>query len=74
MSRPKKKPNYNSDNLMQQLLAEVSEDLYKKSCPLCGWEDVEILLPEEQFDIVGCKGNIYKMRYHCMREKCGYYW
>ena len=73
-----KVPEYLSVAEYEDMLERVSclnkKDLYKKSCPLCGWEDVEILLPEEQFDIVGCKGNTYKMRYHCMREKCGYYW
>lgn len=73
-----KVPEYLSVAEYEGMLERVSclnkKDLYKKSCPLCGWEDIEILSSERQFDIFGCKGNTYKMRYHCMREKCEYYW
>lgn len=73
-----KVPEYLSVTEYEDMLERVSclnkEDLYKKSCPLCGWEDIEVLSPDKQFDIIGCKGNTYKMQYHCMREKCEYYW
>lgn len=49
-------------------------DLYGKVCPVCGFENITVLSPEQQFNIVGCKGNVYTMKYHCNNDRCRYYW
>ena len=71
-------PEYSSvktdDDILKRISCVNKKDLYSKVCPICGCEDVVALSNEKQFDIVGCKGNIYKMKYHCNNDKCKYYW
>lgn len=64
----------NLEDILKQVSCVNKKDLYRKACPICGCEEVEVLSVENQFDIVGCKGNTYKMRYYCTRKTCEYYW
>lgn len=50
------------------------DKLYSHICPLCGYEHVQKLRDDEQFDIVGIKGNLYTMKWKCLDPKCEYYW
>ncbi len=55
-------------------LCDGKDSVYRKSCPACGCEKVRQLPVEEQFVIVGCKGNSYTMQNTCLNPECQYYW
>ncbi len=63
-----------SENILKQICCVNKKDLYNKICPICGCENVEVLSDKEQFNIIGCKGNTYIMRYHCKNVNCEYFW
>lgn len=48
--------------------------VYRKVCPACGCEKVRKLPIEQQFVIVGCRGNAYTMQNVCLNPECQYYW
>lgn len=50
------------------------ESLYRMSCPICGCEECRKLAEQEQFAIIGRKGNRYVMQYICLNPDCQYYW
>ena len=52
----------------------TKETLYTKICPACGCEEIRELLPNEQFTVIGCKGNQYTLRSLCLNPECQYYW
>ena len=52
----------------------TKETLYTKICPVCGCEEIRELLRDEQFTIIGCKGNQYTLRSLCLNPECQYYW
>lgn len=49
-------------------------ELYRMSCPACGCEECRKLAEQEQFAIIGRKGNQYIMQYICLNPDCQYYW
>ena len=50
------------------------ENLYRMICPSCGCEEYRKLEAEEQFTIIGQKGNRYIMQYVCLNPDCQYHW
>jgi hypothetical protein len=72
-----KLPEYKSIKSQEELnkISCVNKTiLYNKICPICECEEIEVLSPEKQFEIVGCKGSVFLMKYHCLNDNCQYYW
>lgn len=53
---------------------DEKENLYRMVCPACGCERYQKLSDNEQFTIVGWKGNQYVMQYRCLNPECQYHW
>lgn len=55
-------------------IIQGKENLYSAVCPRCGYEHTERLAEDEQFEMIGRKGNRYVMKHRCLHPDCGYYW